>query len=181
MKKYLLLLILLIPFVVHADATKYNVVINNDNISVSIVDGGNVSNYSNIVTYQNRVLTVHEGVTINELDYNDIDITITSNDKIAYIGTIKGDNQRHNTLTIKNFKNDENTPFELYTWTLYAQINIEDSTIYRANIRNKDSDENIEYGATIKNTKIYNCSQINMYICTQYFTKILHRIQIEKQ
>ena len=161
MKRYLLLLLLLFPFIVKAKictSDEYYLYIENDNITVKACNEV-ISDYSNIVEYNNRVLTVKEGAYINCIYFNDIDLIVTSNNKVAYIGYINHGNYStninvHKTLTIRDYKNDENTPWRLYVDVKYSKIVAENCEIYNLDsLRNDEYWKNAEAGLTAKNSK----------------------------
>ncbi len=171
MKKILFLFLGLffVPLLVHADVTKYDVVIEDNNVTVK-VSGTNqaVTDYSNILSYQNKLLTIKEGSVIKSLIYNDIDLTITTNNKVAYLGEVRHgsfpvDSNVHHTLKFQKFKNDADTPFPLSVRESYGKIEVVDSTIYQCQeLWNNDSSSNQDAGVTIKNTTIEGGNQIDL-------------------
>jgi len=159
MKRYLLLLLLLFPFYVKA-VDGYNVSIEDDNIQVKLNDEI-VSDYSNVVEYNNRVLTVKKGAVIKELSFNDIDLTITSNNKVAYIGYINHGRYAlnpnvHKKLIIRDFRNDENQPFRLDVSAYYTEIEVYNSAIYQLSSLWTADDHNNESGLLAKDSILMN-------------------------
>ena len=158
MKKYLLLLILLlVPTIAFANDTKLNVTIVDDDITVEELYVGEISDYSNYLTYSNRILTIKEGTAIANLESNNIDLTITSNNKPVSLGYIYRDwhdSSKDKTVTIKELINAENGPFNMSTSMQYSSIVVEDSVLYNfSSLYNQDS--SLSGGITVKDSKIY--------------------------
>ena len=162
MKRILYILLCFLPFIVFAEDIKYDLVIENNNISVKKANTDEIVNdYSNILTYQDGVLTLKEGTIISKINYNDIDLTITSNNKVAHIGYINHENftineNIHHTLTIQNFKNNDNTPVHLEINARYTKMIIKDSTIYEIGaLYNDYAPINSETEIVISNANLY--------------------------
>lgn len=154
MKKYLLLLVLLlIPSIAFAASPELIVRIQGNAITVK--DGDTIINdYSSYFTYVDGVLTLNERTIIKNLEYDDVDLTITSNNKVAYIKDVHAPSnaQGHNTLKIINYNNDENTSYILNI-SNYSSVEVENSTIY--NMSGISNFWNREAGVTVKNSKLY--------------------------
>ena len=128
-------ILLLIPFSVHAEDIYYSVTINDNNIVVKDYNTNEqINNYSNYLTYSNKVLTLKEGTIVRELSFDDNDLTITSNNKVAFLGDVRNSTNQNSsyfpTLTIKNFKNSENPPVGLTTNVGYTSIVLENCYLY---------------------------------------------------
>ena len=159
-------ILLLIPFSVHAEDIYYSVTINDNNIVVKDYNTNEqINNYSNYLTYSNKVLTLKEGTIVRELSFDDNDLTITSNNKVAFLGDVRNSTNQNSsyfpTLTIKNFKNSENPPVGLTTNVGYTSIVLENCYLYGSTSLWNSSFASNNNGITVKNSTLFFVTQID--------------------
>ena len=124
MKKYLVLLILLIiPFYAQAADDNYMVYVDeNKNITVTL-NNQPISDYSNLVALEDGVLVVKEGAVIERISHN-TDLTITSHDKEVTINSFYSENKNTNTsaykvLNIDHMHNYSTNSYFNYHYSIY--------------------------------------------------------------